>query len=76
MATSSSNSWWDNYRETVKASQRFRELVSLVNNREDIALNMIDVVKTRYPDQSELWYLDKLVEEQQQENSIGIWSEA
>jgi|GEM_PF-2996220 len=76
MATNTSNSWWDNYRETIKITKRFRELISLVDNREDVALNMIEVVKSRYPDRTELWYLNKLVEEQQKTSIIGIWSEA
>ena len=76
MATNSSNSWWDNYRETVKITKRFRELVSYVDNREDVARNMISVAKSRYPGKNELWYLNKLVAEQRKTNTLGIWSEA
>lgn len=76
MAISSSNSWWDNYRETVKTTKCFRELVSLVDDREDVALNMINVVKSRYPGKTELWCLKKLVDEQKKKGLIGIWSKA
>lgn len=76
MATNISKSWWDNYRETVKTTKRFRQLVSLVDNREDVALNMIEAIENRYPNRSKLWYLNKLVKEQYKTESIGIWSEA
>lgn len=76
MALNSSKSWWDNYRETVKTTKRFYELVSLVDNREDVARNMISMAKSRYPGETELWYLDKLVKEQKEAGVVGVWSEA
>lgn len=76
MATCNSNSWWDNYRETIKITKYFRELVSLVDDREDVARNMIKVIQSRYPGKAELWYLRKLVDEQKTKGLIGIWSKA
>ncbi|MCC0177970.1 hypothetical protein I4641_13380 [Waterburya agarophytonicola K14] len=72
MDTRTSNTWWDNYRETVKVTRRFRTLVSLVNNREDIARNMINLIKQQYPGKSEVWYLNKLIAEIQTESTIPI----
>ena len=76
MATCNSNSWWDNYRETIKTTKCFRELVTLVGDREDVARNMIQKIKSRYPGEAELWYLKKLVDEQKEKGLFGIWSKA
>ena len=61
MNTRISNTWWDSYRETVKATKLFRELVSLVNDREDVAQNMLNLAKQRNPGKAEIWYLNQLV---------------
>lgn len=63
MTTNVSNTWWDSYRETVKITKLFRKLVSLVDNREDVAQNMLRLAKDRHPGKSEIWYLNKLIQE-------------
>ena len=66
-----SNSWWDSYRKTVKATKRFRELVRLVGNKEDIAKKMLDRIKRKYPGKEDIWYLNKLIAELK-ENSMNL----
>ncbi|MDJ0591590.1 MAG: hypothetical protein QNJ72_16595 [Pleurocapsa sp. MO_226.B13] len=70
--TNVSNTWWDNYRETVKITKRFRELVSLVDDREDIAQNLISREKNKYPGKTEIWYLNKLIRERKQTSLINM----
>jgi hypothetical protein len=72
MDTNVSNTWWDSYRQTVKVTKRFRELVILVDNREDIAQDMINLAKQKYPGKTEIWYLNKLIAERKTENMIGF----
>ncbi|MEM8831300.1 MAG: hypothetical protein AAGE96_18355, partial [Cyanobacteria bacterium P01_G01_bin.19] len=61
MDTSISSTWWDSYRKTVKTTKKFRELVNLVDNNEDIAHNMVNLAKQKYPDHEEIWYFNKLI---------------
>lgn len=61
MDTNTSNTWWDSYRQTIRVTRRFRELVYLVDNQEDIARNMISLEKQKYPGKNEIWYLNKLI---------------
>ena len=68
MDTRISNTWWDNYRETIKITKRFRELVSLADNSEDLAQNMINIAKQQYPGKNEIWYLNKVIAELKQKN--------
>jgi hypothetical protein len=63
MATNISNTWWESYRNTVEFTKAFRELVSLVDDREDVAQSMISWEKSRYPGESETWYAKKLINE-------------
>jgi hypothetical protein len=63
MATNISNTWWESYRNTVEFTKTFRELVSLVDDREDVAQSMISWEKSRYPGKSEIWYANKLINE-------------
>ena len=63
MATNVSNTWWDNYRQTIKVTKRFQELVSFVDS-EDNARTMISTEKKQHPGKSEIWYLNKLIDEQ------------
>ena len=63
MTTEVSNTWWDSYRQTVKVTKLFRKLVSLVDNREDVAQKMLRSAKDRDPGKSEIWYLNKLIQE-------------
>lgn len=72
MNTRISNTWWDSYRETVKVTKLFRELVSLVNNREDVAQNMLNKAKKQYPGKTEIWYLNQLVDEIKQ-TTKSLW---
>ena len=67
-----SNSWWDNYRRTVKITRRFRELVRLVGNSEDTAKNMLGQIKQKYPGEEEIWYLNKLIAELKDKNMMGL----
>lgn len=72
MDTNSSNTWWDSYRKTKQVTKRFRELVYLVGNDEDIARNMISLEKRKYPGKDEIWYLNKLIAEFQGDSMIGL----
>lgn len=63
MVTNISNTWWENYRNTVEFTKSFRELVSLVDNREDVAKSMISWEKNRDPGKNDLWYAKKLIKE-------------
>ena len=67
-----SNTWWDSYRETVKAAKLFRELVSLVDDREEIARNMLNVAKQQNPGKTEIWYLTELIEELKQNDRVSL----
>lgn len=67
-----SNSWWDSYRKTVKATKRFRELVRLVGNREDTAQNMLDQIKQEYPGKEDIWYLNELIAEQKEGSRMNL----
>lgn len=67
-----SNSWWDNYRRTVKITKRFRELVKLVGNSEDTAKDLLGQIRQKYPDKEEIWYLDKLIAELKEKNMVGL----
>ena len=67
-----SNSWWDSYRKTVKATKRFRELVRLVGNKEDTAQNMLDRIKQEHPGREDIWYLNKLIAELKEENRMNL----
>ena len=75
MDTNISNSWWDNYRKTVKATKRFRELVNLVGNSEETAQKMLKSTKKKYPGKEDIWCLNKLVAEMKEvkeDNTIGL----
>ena len=61
MTTNISNSWWESYREAVKSSKCYCELISLVNNRQDIAQRMIDLEKAKNPGKAESWYISKII---------------
>jgi hypothetical protein len=61
MTANISNSWWESYRQVAKSSKWHRELISLVNNRQDIAQKMIDVEKAKHPGKSESWYISKII---------------
>lgn len=72
MDTNTSNTWWDSYRQTIQVTQRFRELVNLVGNREDIARNMISLEKQKYPGKDEIWYLNRLIADLKEDSMIGM----
>ena len=72
MDTNTSNTWWDSYRKARKVTKRFRELVYLTGNKEDIARNMISLEKRKYPGKDEIWYLNKLIAELREDSMIGL----
>lgn len=72
MDTSISSTWWDSYRKTVKTTKKFRELVNLVGNNEDIAHNMVNLAKQKYPDREEIWYFNKLIAQLKSQKRMGI----
>ena len=72
MDTNTSNTWWDSYRQTIQVTQRFRELVCLVGNKEDIARNMISLEKQKYPGKNEIWYLNKIIANLKQGKVLGV----
>ena len=72
MTTNISNTWWESYREAVKVTKRYRQLVSLVDNREDVAQSMISLEKSKYPDKAESWYLNKIIDELKQQSLVSI----
>ena len=70
MTTKISNTWWESYREAKKISGRYRQLVSLVDNCEEVAQSMINLEKNKYPDKAESWYLNKIIDELEQQNLV------
>ena len=72
MDTNTPNTWWDSYRKTIQVTQRFRELVKLVGNKEEIARNMLRLEKQKYPDKDELWYLNQLVGRLKDNGTMGL----
>ncbi len=72
MTTNISNTWWESYRETVEATKRYRQLVSLVDDREDVAQSMICLEKNKYPGKAESWYLNKLIDELKQKGLVSV----
>ena len=49
MSNNSSSTWWEKYREAVNVTKHYHLLITLVNNRKDIAQNMIDREKEKHP---------------------------
>lgn len=72
MATNISNTWWENYRNTVEFTKSFRELVSLLDDREDVARNMINWEKSRHPGKAEIWYAKQLIKELKNQRLASI----
>lgn len=72
MDTNTSNTWWDSYRKTIQVTRRFRELVRLVGNKEDVARNMLAMEKQKCPGKDEIWYLNRLITQLRDNSSIGL----
>jgi len=70
MSTKNSRTWWESYRETVSITKHHQQLLALLNNRQDLVQNFIYLEKIRHPNQTELWYLIKIIDEIQQDNLI------
>ena len=74
MSNNNSSTWWEIYREAVNVTKHYHQLVALVNNRKDIAQQMVNSEKRKYPGKTESWYLTKIIKELQQDNLIDIVS--
>ena len=74
MSINNSSSWWEIYREAVNVTKHYNQLTTLVNDRRDIAQQMVDLEKRKYPGKTESWYLMKIIKELQQENLMKIVS--
>ena len=71
MATKISNTWWESYREVVQVSERYRQLVRLVDNCEEVAQSMINLEKNKNPGKAESWYLNKIIDELKQQSLVS-----
>ena len=65
MSTHTIQSWWQQYRETIRCSNLREELRLLLyggtGDEEATAKRLIDVERSRHPGESESWYLDKVI---------------
>lgn len=73
MTTNISNTWWESYRETLRVTKLYRELLSLVDNSEDVAQSIIDLEKRKYPGKTQSWYLNKIIDDLKQQNLVNIF---
>lgn len=71
MTNNISNTWWESYRETVKVTKLYRQLVLLVDNCEDVAQSIISLEQKKYPGKAESWYLNKIIDELQQQSLVN-----
>lgn len=67
MSIKNSRTWWESYREAVSITKHHQQLLALLNNRQDLAQNFINLKKIKYPNMTELWYLTKIIDELQQD---------
>lgn len=65
MSINNARTWWEIYRETISITKHHRQLLTLLDNRQDLVQKIITLEKIKYPDQTELWYLTNIINELQ-----------
>jgi hypothetical protein len=61
MVTNILNSWWQQYHEADRFDKLYHELMILLHGQFDTAERLINLEKIKHPNQSESWYLDKVI---------------
>lgn len=56
-----SSSWWQQYREAMRRSRLYQELLILLHDRQDTAQRLINLEKSKHPGRLESWYLNRVI---------------
>ena len=58
---SNNNSWWQQYHEAIRSSQLRQELCMLVNGKQEVVNQLVNLEKHRHPGNLDSWYLNKIL---------------